>query len=947
MAAVQQLRTPAPTHVVPVPTQAAVWQQLSHRPAVQELPSATKPGPGPVGSFVSTALPCSVQGSVTASEGANSQEQPPSEPLWSVHQTIRLGALGGHQEAAFERDGIHVLEPSAVASVSSAVDMLNRGTLSCPEGCCVVYSQSNQVHFLVYRHGLMYHALSLAAKFDDPAQGLVVQPATMQPPGPPCSSSLPARPSTPPRSPRRASLPQVLQTPRTSPSGKAQAKDRSSPGCSPTKANRSGRSPQGRSEAVSETKSESWSRMSVLDDWVRIGAELRSALEAADQSRSPPPAEKNAERARRQHAELQSAPAPQDAEPQAAPAAERREPADQDAKAGAPGRETAELDGCEPALEAASAVISRSGGVSPPAAEVRTSRASRHDSELEIGGHRFQMMGVLGRGAFGVVRKAREATPSGDRVVAVKTMSAKTSEALDVAIFESELLKALSDRLPTGSAGRVPQYVAHCSTSSSRGGCVQLAMSYIPGIVLDQWLYGISDAEHKHVDVNQLVDGRLPGGRQRTTTLADACSFTGVLVTQLAGVLSVCRSIAFHRDISSHNVLVDFGRADAEGNRTLDPSFALIDFGLAVKSSTWRRDWNSSNLAGDPRYWTAPAWMAFAFGFPYVESHPNQGFVKQYLGRIDHYSAGILGLEMLFALWNEEGRFDEERAPGMMEARAAWCEFWEAAVRIFQMFHVAGPQATREHLAGAAEGEGIARIASLLSAVRARLRASASDPSMKSKSALLLVLADLVDEHGSLDWEEVQVALTTGRLPGGLASPQKVLAAADGRPQDVEAAPAPGGQGFTPKALSDALATSRHHLGLRARQSTAGAGIRIRTLSPPAPQARTRERSLSLTRVPSQVLPVMTARGVVGERRSAMVPQVLLTGRPSYTPPAAPAAAPVPALPQRMISFVPHPQAGVAPGSPMRAPVATQVATLRSPAAAMPRRVVHGRSPAR
>jgi hypothetical protein len=223
------------------------------------------------------------------------------------------------------------------------------------------------------------------------------------------------------------------------------------------------------------------------------------------------------------------------------------------------------------------------------------------------------------------------------------------------------------------------------------------------------------------------------------------------LLTQLAGVFGSFQPIAFHRDVSSHNVLVDFAR----GARR--PDFALIDFGLAVRSGSWNREWRNSNLAGDPRYWTPSAWMAFAFGFKYVATHPNAGFQHQYLARMDHFSLGVLGLETLLALW-DAGEAREGRAPCMPEVRAAWAKYWASVIHLFQMFHMQGAQEVRQFLAQS-QDEGITSLVTHLRQLRQALRAAAAQPANFRVSALLLVLADLVDEKGTVRWTEVPTML--------------------------------------------------------------------------------------------------------------------------------------------------------------------------------------------
>jgi serine/threonine protein kinase len=278
-------------------------------------------------------------------------------------------------------------------------------------------------------------------------------------------------------------------------------------------------------------------------------------------------------------------------------------------------------------------------------------------------------------------------------------------------------------------------------------------MSFVPGGALDKWLYGISDEEHKTVDVTQLVDGHLPGGQQGSWLFTNACSIVRHLLSQLSAVFAALQPIAFHRDVSSHNVLVDF----PEHEHALRPNFALIDFGLAVRSGSWMREWRNSNLAGDPRYWTPSAWMAFAFGFKYVATHPNSGFQQQYLQRMDHFSLGVLGLEALFALWNT-GEAYEGKHPGLLEVRAAWCKYWVAVIHLFQMFHRQGAQEVRQFLAQS-QDEGVTCMCNHLRQLRQSLRAAAAHPLNSKCVALLRVIADLIDERGTVTWTEIPLML--------------------------------------------------------------------------------------------------------------------------------------------------------------------------------------------
>lgn len=384
-------------------------------------------------------------------------------------------------------------------------------------------------------------------------------------------------------------------------------------------------------------------------------------------------------------------------------------------------------------------------------------RMAEGGEDVDVGGRTFRLIKIIGRGAFGVVWQARELVADTEPV-AIKSVGAKTSKAFAAAVFEAELLRLLAPRLPPTCRERVPRYISHGSfRDGAGGGSVRLAMTFVRGDALDQWLYGISDEEHKRVDATQLVYGSLPGGRQHTLKLAAACSLARDLVTQLAGVFNVLQAIAFHRDLSSHNVLVECNEEVLVGaERIPKANFALIDFGLAVRSGSWHRDWSTSNLAGDPRYWTPPAWMALAFGFRYIETHPNRGFHRQYLSRLDHFSLGVLGLELLFALWDCDSE-DAERYPTMLKAREHWCSFWLASVKLFQMFHNQGSHEVRQYIAWSPD-HGLATVTNSLKQLRAALRSAASDPSNASRAGLLAVLADLIDERGTASWATLGAA---------------------------------------------------------------------------------------------------------------------------------------------------------------------------------------------
>jgi len=194
---------------------------------------------------------------------------------------------------------------------------------------------------------------------------------------------------------------------------------------------------------------------------------------------------------------------------------------------------------------------------------------------------------------------------------------------------------------------------------------------------------------------------------------------------------------------------------------------------LSVHSGTWSQEWCNSNLAGDPRYWTPSAWMAFAFGFKCVATHPNTGFQQQYLTRMDHFSLGVLGLETLFALWDKHEAYEDGKCPGLIEVRKAWMKYWVLVIRMFQMFHMQGAHEVRAFLSQSQE-EGVASLMEYLRDLRKALRCAALQPANGFCTALLLVLADLIDEKGSVAWVEVPSMLVEDlRLEATSAPPGK------------------------------------------------------------------------------------------------------------------------------------------------------------------------------
>jgi len=415
------------------------------------------------------------------------------------------------------------------------------------------------------------------------------------------------------------------------------------------------------------------------------------------------------------------------------------------------------------------------------------SSAAVLSNKVTVGRRIFECKRKIGQGSFAVVWEVQEyggvmnfadasaantrtAKPTGVPL-ALKCSSPRTPQMLEACVFEAEVLQQLAASLqPDADAGqRVPRYVTHSqtcklpATSSSHSGIpsprqpvskgqnqVLLAMSKLGGKPLDQWLYGVDENRLKTLPMAELLDGPLPGGQLGTRDLAGASAASSSLISQMAPVLAALEPIAFHRDISAHNFLI---RATPEGEK-----FSLLDFGLAVRSNRWQTDYKSKSICGDPRYFTPTAWMLMVYGHKYVNNYPDANFLQQYLKRIDHFSFGVLALEVFFTLWHgpaAEGMTGDTHP--MVQAWKAWRSFWSEAVGLFQQFHAKGPVATQQALSRSGS---ISRYVQLLKALCASLRSAASAcTTCQSASLVFKISADLLHPCGTIAWKSLPAQL--------------------------------------------------------------------------------------------------------------------------------------------------------------------------------------------
>ncbi|CAJ1460503.1 unnamed protein product [Effrenium voratum] len=399
-----------------------------------------------------------------------------------------------------------------------------------------------------------------------------------------------------------------------------------------------------------------------------------------------------------------------------------------------------------------------------PAAKPRPEHAP-----VNMNGRVFDRIKELGSGSFGVVWEVEEqkksgASPKSEHKLALKKSTPAKKELMEACLLEAEVLQQLARELPPEVAQRnvVPRYVTHCVVSVNGKTQVLLAMSKLDGVPLDQWLYGIDEQELKVISMPDLLDGPLPKGQRSTRSLDSASSVVTVLMKQMSPVFATLQKIAFHRDISAHNFLIE----ECE-DAAVPVKFAVLDFGLAVRSGGWKQEWRGRNIAGDPRYFAPSAWMQLTHGYRYLENNPKAYWQQQYANRLDHYAFGVLICEVFFALWQgpeELGVSQEadvaEWRKALETARTAWRRYWTTCVGLFQRFHSTGAAGIRHYLAGGhldSLGEQLHGLVRHLTAV-SECPLPEGD-TYKRVTVLLKAAADLVCPKSTFKWQELQMRL--------------------------------------------------------------------------------------------------------------------------------------------------------------------------------------------
>jgi serine/threonine protein kinase len=195
--------------------------------------------------------------------------------------------------------------------------------------------------------------------------------------------------------------------------------------------------------------------------------------------------------------------------------------------------------------------------------------------EVEIGEHRFRCLDVLGKGSYSEVWRGEVLKGgSGEKEVALKEVRCSSQVELQQAIFEVQVLLALERSASSSSHGRsrVPRCISYKVDPCNNGWKVRTSMTVVPGESLDVFI------RHK-----------VTPGVTRESATKRAVLLSAKLLRDISPTLQLLAPIAWHRDVNSHNILIDTVRNDSTDVHEIErlTSFWLIDFGLAVDSQSW------------------------------------------------------------------------------------------------------------------------------------------------------------------------------------------------------------------------------------------------------------------------------------------------------------------------------------------------------------------------
>ncbi len=245
------------------------------------------------------------------------------------------------------------------------------------------------------------------------------------------------------------------------------------------------------------------------------------------------------------------------------------------------------------------------------------------------------------QGAFSTVYNAVDS--QGVSMV-VKEVPISSSQAYQQAISEISILSMLR-----GSGARVPRLIGYSEATKC---AFLILMSREPGMPLDMFMHS-----------------------RRSLPLRDRIDIANHVLERLVSTLKFLDLTCCHRDLNSHNILID---ADSNGLSTV----TVVDFGLAVeKNAWWQYRWRDCPIGGDARYWHCSAWRILLEGWRSLSKTPHGE--EQYKEKLDMHSMAITLIEILARELSPCASVAEERL------RIAFENYWND-VSEFSLIFVKG-----------------------------------------------------------------------------------------------------------------------------------------------------------------------------------------------------------------------------------------------------------------
>ncbi|CAE7739327.1 Sspo [Symbiodinium sp. CCMP2592] len=383
-------------------------------------------------------------------------------------------------------------------------------------------------------------------------------------------------------------------------------------------------------------------------------------------------------------------------------------------------------------------------------------------AEVEFGNFRFRCADVLGRGSYGEVWRAQVLSAKGrsePSEVALKEVLCRSQSELRQAIFEVQVLMALEQAAsPHRLKLRVPRCIAYKVNVCSGGWKVRTAMTLVPGQSLDYFLRQ-----------------KPPPGYTVSTGLRRALSLVSCLLRDIGPALQMLGPIAWHRDVNSHNILIDAAGDADDSNIAANASFWLIDFGLAVDSQSWVSEqgrWRTEYIGGDSRYWPPSSWIMHLVGPEGFDHRPD--LCDQYQRRLDIHGLGVTALELLCTVAMACPLADEAEEQALQPWAPifhAWTCYreavWQWWATVYAVFSVGGDLAPVQ--AQLVEERIVEQLLLLLTRIRIALRSCAAQLADSQQARLLQMIADMLDEGKAFELRDIQ------RLVGGpkIGSPRR------------------------------------------------------------------------------------------------------------------------------------------------------------------------------